>query len=531
MGEDASSTTPLMLWHNRNRGAALGDTPPPAVRARAAPKPESQCVFIDAAGVATFGALRKQHLVSDLQLRHRDIRALEPGVALPYPAAIFVRRNAVIVNLEGLKLIISRDRTLVISAPPLDDLSVRHKPAPTQPAVARLAAAIAAARLEAPVEVAPAAAAGELPPPAAADVRERPLPYELRALEAALALAVTVLSREVGALEAATHPVLLRIRASVEHADLEAMYDTRNRLDKAHARVSKLKEVLEELLDDEEELSRVALSHSAPDPAGESPRPGGAPPAAPPSRARSSAAAASLDLDGAAGDARAEDMSELQDMVEAFWMQTDSLVSRLRALQERIRNTEHLVNLDLDSKRNSLVALGLVLDIVLVAFEVRCALRGVSLRRTRVARPLRPFRLTQTPLLNSLAGPHDDHGDLRDEPDLGPRALGPLLFVGSRRRRRRRCRAHLGRHAALRAHARAADAAQVPRGRGRCARRGDAGRRRRRRRQRQRRGSGAAAGPIARVSRGQFSRCRQRFFVLPPMTRPARARASFIRLS
>ncbi len=370
MGEDASSTTPLMLWHNRNRGAALGDTPPPAVRARAAPKPESQCVFIDAAGVATFGALRKQHLVSDLQLRHRDIRALEPGVALPYPAAIFVRRNAVIVNLEGLKLIISRDRTLVISAPPLDDLSVRHKPAPTQPAVARLAAAIAAARLEAPVEVAPPAAAGELPPPAAADVRERPLPYELRALEAALALAVTVLSREVGALEAATHPVLLRIRASVEHADLEAMYDTRNRLDKAHARVSKLKEVLEELLDDEEELARVALSHSAPDPAGESPRPGGAAPAAPPSRARSNAAAASLDLDGAASDARAEDMSELQDMVEAFWMQTDSLVSRLRALQERIRNTEHLVNLDLDSKRNSLVALGLVLDIVLVAFEV-----------------------------------------------------------------------------------------------------------------------------------------------------------------
>ena len=36
-------------------------------------------------------------------------------------------------------------------------------------------------------------------------------------------------------------------------------------------------------------------------------------------------------------------------------MQVDSLLSRLDILQERISNTEHLVNLDLDSKRNALV--------------------------------------------------------------------------------------------------------------------------------------------------------------------------------
>jgi hypothetical protein len=44
----------------------------------------------------------------------------------------------------------------------------------------------------------------------------------------------------------------------------------------------------------------------------------------------------------------------------------DSLLSRLRILQEKIRNTEHLVSLDLGQKRNSLVAVGLVIDVGLI---------------------------------------------------------------------------------------------------------------------------------------------------------------------
>ncbi len=49
--------------------------------------------------------------------------------------------------------------------------------------------------------------------------------------------------------------------------------------------------------------------------------------------------------------------------------QVDSLLSKLGILQERISNTQRLVNLDLDSKRNSLVALGLLVDLVLMMFE------------------------------------------------------------------------------------------------------------------------------------------------------------------
>lgn len=41
------------------------------------------CATLAPAGHASYTTLRKQALVTDLRLRHRDIRALDPGVALP----------------------------------------------------------------------------------------------------------------------------------------------------------------------------------------------------------------------------------------------------------------------------------------------------------------------------------------------------------------------------------------------------------------------------------------------------------------
>ena len=56
--------------------------------------------------------------------------------------------------------------------------------------------------------------------------------------------------------------------------------------------------------------------------------------------------------------------------------QVDALLSRLHILQERIGNTEHLVNLDLDAKRNALVAYTLGIDLILMAFELHMAVSG-----------------------------------------------------------------------------------------------------------------------------------------------------------
>lgn len=54
--------------------------PPPR---RRLPPPPPPATRLPAAGHASYTTLRKQALVSELQLRHRDIRALDPSVQLP----------------------------------------------------------------------------------------------------------------------------------------------------------------------------------------------------------------------------------------------------------------------------------------------------------------------------------------------------------------------------------------------------------------------------------------------------------------
>lgn len=127
---------PLML---QRRDAASARGLPPKNSSKS-------IVLIDEAGHASYTTLRKQALVTELALRHRDIRALDPAVQLPYPSAIFVRKQALVLNLEGLKLIIGRDKTLVISVPSLTDLAARTLPDISNPVVVRLSNHIAASK-------------------------------------------------------------------------------------------------------------------------------------------------------------------------------------------------------------------------------------------------------------------------------------------------------------------------------------------------------------------------------------------------
>lgn len=113
------------------RASGDGAAAAAAARARGAPKQEALCVLIDdqggvafallawncgppprrrdseaqskvpafAAGLISLTTMRKQRLVSELQLRHRDIRALEPGVALPCE----IGRRSGVLHVLGLQ--------------------------------------------------------------------------------------------------------------------------------------------------------------------------------------------------------------------------------------------------------------------------------------------------------------------------------------------------------------------------------------------------------------------------------------------
>ncbi|PRW50815.1 magnesium transporter MRS2-I-like [Chlorella sorokiniana] len=354
---------PLMLQRRITGGNGVAAGRPPGV-----PKAKP-IVLIDEAGHVSYTTLRKQALVTELQLRHRDIRALDPAVQLPYPSAIFIRKQALVLNLEGLKLLISRDKTLVISVPSPTDLYSRLPPDLNNPIVVQLSNHIAASKF--PFGDGHGYEGGMSGAASFMSLEElkhmEAMPYELRALEAALLVLVKILQHEVAALEKMTFPVLARIRRSVARPDLEQLYEIQNKLDKSIARMGKIKEILEELLDDEMQMAGMCLSRVE----------GGSPKAISERGGSCGLEEGGSKCDQTALDMDRDEVGEAEDLVEAYWLQVDSSLSRLKILQERIVNTEHLVNLDLDAKRNALVALSLAVDLLLMMFEVHMAVTGI----------------------------------------------------------------------------------------------------------------------------------------------------------
>ncbi|DBA74097.1 TPA: hypothetical protein ACH3X1_010905 [Trebouxia sp. C0004] len=71
------------------------------------------------------------------------------------------------------------------------------------------------------------------------------------------------------------------------------------------------------------------------------------------------------------------DIEGCEDLLESYFMQVDSVLSRLTALKERIEGTEALIEIDLDHRRNELVAFDLVLTMVTLSFTLVGALAGL----------------------------------------------------------------------------------------------------------------------------------------------------------
>ena len=62
------------------------------------------------------------------------------------------------------------------------------------------------------------------------------------------------------------------------------------------------------------------------------------------------------------------DVLLVENMLESYYLQVGQILSRLAVLKERIDDTEDLVNVQLDARRNELVALNLVVTLAMTAF-------------------------------------------------------------------------------------------------------------------------------------------------------------------
>jgi hypothetical protein len=232
---------------------------------------------VDAAGRARRVATKRRDLIRAHGLQPRDLRRLDPtlGPSGGRGPSLTVKDEAVLINVGGVRAIMTAERCLLFEP---ESLAARRF---VEHLVPRLQAAAAdRARADAAAAPGPAswgadgdqaggggaspssrgAGAAAAAAAAGAAKAERHSPFELEVLEAALMVASGKLEAELVAATKRVGDVLRKLPREVTPVNLEELRRVKGLLVGLESKAETLKELLEELMDDEDEMADLNLS-------------------------------------------------------------------------------------------------------------------------------------------------------------------------------------------------------------------------------------------------------------------------------
>ncbi|KAK9813877.1 hypothetical protein WJX73_003052 [Symbiochloris irregularis] len=305
-------------------------------------------LLIDDTGQGQSLQVDKHVLGRQLHLHFRDLRAVDPEVPIPYPSAILIRDNALVVKLESVGLIITRHKVYVTSAPDEDDFVTWTRPSTSNPFVRSLMHRLqmAHSRLQ------------EFGALQESTSLLDSVPFQLQALEAALYIVTQQLGTEVDELVASGAQPLTNMVSSISRDALEAVRQLKTEMEELMIRVKAIKNELEEILDDDQDMADMYLNKNAKTPA-------------------TSEASEADEIDPAADallkgqphrTAHPHDIEEAENLLEIYLMRMEYMWSLLVNLQDRIDDCEDLINIELDSRRNELVAVNMFVSALTASF-------------------------------------------------------------------------------------------------------------------------------------------------------------------
>lgn len=326
----------------------------------------------DRTGQSEVTELDKNAIIRRASIPTRDLRILGP--IFSHSSNIIAREKAMIINLEFIKAIVTAEEVLLLD--PLCQEVI--------PFVEQLRQQI---RLNSPSEVHEPVhddvPVKKLLPTEGRWLRnekgEEELPFEFQVLEVALEFVCTYLDSSVSDLERNAYPVLDDLAMNVSTKNLERVRSLKSNLTRLLARVQKVRDEIEHLLDDNEDMAQLYLTRKqiqnqqfealmasatsnsivlAPNLSRLN------------SNVRGSASFASFPSD----DTNVEDLEML---LEAYFMQLEGTRNKILSVREYIDDTEDYVNIQLDSHRNELIQLQLVLGIASFAIAINTLVVGL----------------------------------------------------------------------------------------------------------------------------------------------------------
>ncbi|XP_077247374.1 magnesium transporter MRS2-I-like isoform X2 [Tasmannia lanceolata] len=304
-------------------------------------KKKTGWILLDCTGEGTILDIDKYAIMNRVEIHARDLRIIDP--LLSYPSAILGRERAIVLNLEHIKAIITAEEVFLRDPlednviPIIEELRRRLPPAYTIPQ---------------PLRNGREHSSGEPDIEASEDES----PFEFRALEVALEAICNFLDARTTELETATYPALDELTSKINRPNLDQVCKLKTAMTKLTARVQKVRDELEQLLDDDDDMADLYLSRKL---VGVSSRISGSGllnsfPDSPTIGSRiSKASKASVALATVHG--HEHNVEELEMLLEEYFIQIDGTLNKLTTLREYIDDTEDYINIQLHNHRNQLL--------------------------------------------------------------------------------------------------------------------------------------------------------------------------------
>ncbi|KAK4762091.1 hypothetical protein SAY87_029975 [Trapa incisa] len=330
----------------------------------------------DRAGQSELFECEKNAIVRRVSIPARDLRVLGP--VFSHSSNILAREKAMVVNLEFIKAIVTAEEVLIFDplgqevVPFVDQLRLQLPPKTTSKTQEGCSADVANDEMH------DSAGRRWLPAPVAAEVQESELPFEFQVLEIALEVICTYLDSNVADLERDAYPILDELAQNVSTKNLERVRSLKSNLTRLLARVQKVRDEIEHLLDDNEDMAQLYLSRKWTQiQQSEALLGSGATNsislAVPPLRHNSSTRSGSIATSNYSND---NDVEDLEMLLEAYFMQLDGTRNKILSVREYIDDTEDYVNIQLDNQRNELIQLQLILTISSFAIAMATLIAG-----------------------------------------------------------------------------------------------------------------------------------------------------------
>ncbi|KAJ1261393.1 hypothetical protein BS78_09G026200 [Paspalum vaginatum] len=318
---------------------------------------------LDRWGNSELVELDKASIIRRAGVPSRDLRILGP--VFSHSSSILAREKAMVINLEFIRAIVTAEEVLLLDpivkeVLPFVDHLRQHLP------LRSLVGGDGECGPDGNGAKKDGSPEGQVPCLNEATGAEHELPFEFQVLEVALEVVCSTLDLSVADLERHATPVLDELTKNVSTRNLERVRSLKSDLTRLLARVQKVRDEIEHLLDDNEDMEHLyltrkqvqnqqveALMSSA---GSNSIVPAGAGvPRLNSSFRRSVSIATSMHLDN--------DVEDLEMLLEAYFMQLDGIRNRILSVREYIDDTEDYVNIQLDNQRNELIQLQLILTI------------------------------------------------------------------------------------------------------------------------------------------------------------------------